>query len=199
MYTIEWAKKFDGFSRKQPMILQDFILFYEKHLADRYFTYTTTSKMIPKFTIKTKQNQIPHLMGLQYWNNLEVRQPSKQYQRLINGQWNIPHLRAADEGSFKKHGWRIEFLGYLYKLLYHHKCSVKLIHQTIHSVFLRRRVHMVFEKRSLKLVYFLELREIKNRIFVPTSLTNYRRGSNALRFRSEPLTINSVKVEKTSL
>lgn len=196
MYTIDWAKNFNGFSDESPMSLQDFILFYDEHIANRYFTYSTTSKKMPYFVIETRPNQIPHLMGLQYWNNIDVKQPGKQYDRLISGKWDIPFLQAADEGSFRDHGWRIEFLGHLYNLLYHHKCTVKLINQTTFSVFKRRRINMVFQKDDSKLVYFLELREKGENTFVPTSLTNYRKGSNALRFKSDPLHISDVLVER---
>src|SRR5699024_8666246 len=97
MYTIEWAKNFNGFSKEAPMNLQEFIMFYDEHIANRSFTYSTTSKKMPYFIIETRQNQIPHLMGLQYWNNIDVKQPGKQYERLLNGEWDIPFLKSADE------------------------------------------------------------------------------------------------------
>jgi hypothetical protein len=109
MYTIDWAKNFQGFSKEEPMDLKNFILFYDEHIAERYFTYSTTSKKIPHFVIETSQNQIPHLMGLQYWHNIDVRQANKQYDRLISGEWDLSFLQAADNGSFKEYRWRIEF------------------------------------------------------------------------------------------
>ncbi len=196
MYPIDWAKKFQGFSKDNPMNLKKFILFYDEHIANRYFTYTTTSKKVPYFVIETKQNQIPHLMGLQYWNNIDVKQADKQYDRLISGEWDIPFLEAADKGSFKEHRWRIEFLGYLYKLLYQHECRLKLINKTTHNVFNNRRIDMVFQREESKLVYFLELREKGKNVFVPTSLSNYRKNSNAWRFKSDPLYINDVLIER---
>ncbi|GAE93128.1 hypothetical protein JCM21714_2168 [Gracilibacillus boraciitolerans JCM 21714] len=102
MYTIQWATGFrGGFSKEEPMDLHKFTLFYDEHIAERYFTYSTTSKKIPYFVIETKRNQLPHLMGLQHWNNLDVKQPEKQYERLINGEWDIPFIAAADNGPTK--------------------------------------------------------------------------------------------------
>ncbi len=57
-------------------------------------------------------------------------------------------------------------------------------------------INMVFQKGDSKLVYFLELRENGENIFVPTSLTNYRKGSNALSFKSNPLHITDVLIER---
>lgn len=196
MYTIEWAKNFQGFPNEDPMDLHNFILFFDEHIAERYFTYTTDSKRMPNFVIEMKQNQIPHLMGLQHWNNIDVKQADKQYKKLISGEWDISFLKNADNGSFKEYGWRIEFLGHLYNFLYHHKCRIKLINKTTHSVFRNRRINMVFQKDGSKFVCFLELREKGENVFVPTSLTKYRIKSSALSFKSEPLTITDVLVEK---
>lgn len=195
MYTSEWAKNFKEFADNQAMDLQKFILFYEKYLTNKTFTYSTSSKKMPLFEIITKPNQLPHLMGLQYWNNIAIKQPEKQYKQLITGKWDIPFLKSADKGAFKEHGWRIEFLPHLYNLFYYYQCTVKLINPTTHSVFQRRGMHMVFQKENSKLVYFLELREIKENTFVPASISRYHKNSNALRFKSDPLQITNVSIK----
>jgi hypothetical protein len=75
---------------------------------------------------------------------------------------------------------------------------VKLINKTTHNVFNRRRIDMVFQKADSKFTYFLELREKEKNIFVPTSITSYRKNSASLRFKSEPLHIDGIQVEKKS-
>lgn len=199
MYTIDWAKKFQGFSNESPLNLKEFMLFYEEHIAERQFTYLTTSKKMPYFIIETKRNQIPHLMGLQYWNNIHVKQADKQYEKLISGEWDIPFLKQADNGSFREHGWRMDFSGYLYSLLYQYNCNVKLINSRPRNAFNQRGTDLVFQKDGSKYIYFLELRKIKENTFVPISLTNYRKNSNSLMFKSEPLNINNVEIKRIKL
>lgn len=196
MYTVEWAENFEGFSEKDPMDLKSFTLFYDEYISGRHFKYSTSSKKMPYFIIETKRNQMPHLMGLHKWNNIDVKQADKQYGKLISGEWDIAFLKNADNGSFKEHGWRMEFLGYLYSLLYQYQCKVKLINKAPNNVFNKRKIDMVFQKDGSKLIYFLELREKEENVFVPTSLTNYRKNSRALQFKSEPLNINNVQVER---
>ncbi|MFD1174513.1 PBECR4 domain-containing protein [Oceanobacillus picturae] len=201
MYSIDWAKNFQGFSKDYPMNLQKFTQFYDEHISDRYFTYETTSKKQPFFVIETRKNQLPHLMGLQHWNNINVTQPEKQYNNLINGQWDISFISKADNQAYKKHSGRIEFLPNLYNFLYHYQCSVRLVNREATPMFKRRKIDMILQKDGEKWVYILELRSKgpqEPTTYIPATLTEHRKKSNSLRFKSEPLEIKDVLVEKNT-
>lgn len=118
MYNTSWALNFNGFLNQQKMDLHQYVLFYDKYIANKNFIYTTTSPILPTFVVESKENQLPHLIGLQNWNNVHVKQASKQYELLKSGEWDIPYLQKADSGAYKEYRARIEFLPYLYKFLY---------------------------------------------------------------------------------
>lgn len=201
MYTVEWAKNFDGFKPKEELDIHKFTQFYDKHIANRFFTYETTSSKLPYFVVRMEKNQLPHLFGLQHWNNIEVKQPKKQYEKILSGEWSLEYLKKADPGSYKEFKLRIAAMPYLYNMLYYHKCQIKLLNKNIPSPFQKRRVDMLFQKEKDKYVYLLELREIQesNNLFVPISLTVHRKNSNNLRVKSEPIIINNVLVEKQTI
>lgn len=199
MYTINWALNFIGFSKSEQMDLHKFVLFYDEYIADRNFIYTTTSRLLPSFVVESKRNQLPHLIGLQHWNNLPLRQPSKQYEFLKSGEWDLSFLEKSDAGSFQEYKARIEFLPYLYNFLYNYKCSVKLVNHTMRNPFRNRKIDMIFQKEGDKLVYVLELREKKaegqHYVYVLTSMTVHNKKSSALRGKFVPLTVTDVYVE----
>lgn len=195
MYTVDWALNFNGFSTNEPMNLHSFALFYDKYIADKSFTYTTSSKLLPYFVVETKGNQLPHLMGLQKWNNIYIKQPDKQYEQLLRGEWDIPFLQKSDEGTYNEYRERIEFLPNLYRFLYKFDCRIKLVNKDMPSPFKRRGINMIFQKDEKKLVYVLELREKAPSIFVPTSVTVHRKNARSLVAKFSPLEITDVLVE----
>jgi hypothetical protein len=198
MYTIQWALNFSGFTNAQHMDLHQFVRFYEEHIANRMFHYTTDNKEFPSFTIDSRADQLPHLMGLQKWNNIHVKQSSKQYELLVSGEWDIPFLAKADNGTFKEFQSRIESMPYLYSMLYKCDCEIKSIHSTMDSPFKRRKINMIFQKQSSKLAHVLELREKsvigENRIFAPTSFTVYPKQSKALAGKHTKINIESINI-----
>lgn len=195
MYTIEWASDFTGFSKNEQMDLHKFVLFYHKYIANKNFIYKTKSPVLPSFVVESRQNQLPHLMGLQYWNNLSVKQPGKQFNLLLNGEWSLSFLQAADEGSYKEFITRIESLANLYNLLYRYDCHIKLIHKTLRSPFRNRKIDMIFQKEGEKLVCVLELREKGANVFVLTSMTIHNKNASALKGKFIKLDITEVTVE----
>ncbi len=200
MYTTEWASNFEGFTKDNPMDLHNFVLFFDEYIADRTFHYVTRDKQLPSFIVDFRADQLPHLMGLQKWNNLHVKQSSKQYELLYNGEWDIPFLAKADKGAYKEYRGRIESMPYLYSMLYNGDCEIKQIHPVMNSPFKRRNINMIFQKPSAKLAHILELRE-KNvsgddRVFVPTSFSIYNRKSNALVGKHNKINIESINIKK---
>lgn len=195
MYTVEWALEFEGFSKEESMDLHKFVLFYDEHIAEKNFIYTTTSAAIPSFMIEARKNQLPHLIGLQHWKNLPVKQPGKQYEFLFNGEWGIPFLEKADAGAYEEYRARIEFLPNMYKFLYKCECQVKLVHPTMPSPFKNRRIDMIFQKAGGKLVYVLELREKRDtKVFVLASITVHNKNAQALKSKFLPVNVISVEV-----
>lgn len=200
MYTTQWALNFTGFTKANPMDLHQFVLFFQEHIANRQYYYTTNNKQLPSFIIDSRTDQLPHLLGLQHWNNIHVKQPSKQYELLFNGEWDIPFLSKSDNGAFKKHKSRIESMPYLYSMLHQGQCEIKTIHPVMDSPFKNRRIDMIFQKPSSKLAHVLELREKsiegEHKIYVPTSFTVYPKQSNALRGKHTKLNVNSINIKQ---
>jgi hypothetical protein len=199
MYTTQWASKFDGFTNAQPMDLHMFVLFFEKYIANRMFHYVTKDSEIPSFIVDSRADQLPHLMGLQHWNNIHVKQPSKQYELLKSGEWDLPFLAKADNGAFKEFQSRIESMPYLYSMLYECNCEIKRIHPVMNSPFKNRRIDMIFQKPSSKLAHILELREKnttgESRVFAPTSFSVYPKKSKALNGKHTKLSIESIVID----
>lgn len=201
MYTIEWAKNFSGFAKDEQLDMQQFVAFYEEYITNRMYFYETDNKMIPSFIIDSRPDQLPHLLGLQHWNNLSVKRASKQYEFLSSGEWDMSFLAKADMGSFKEHKSRIESMPYLYTMLHECKCEIKQIHTAMNSPFKNRKINMIFQENSSKLAHILELREKKvsddeRRIFIPTSFSVYPKKSNALAGKHLKLNIKSVSCSK---
>lgn len=195
MYTIAWVNSFVEFTKENPIDLQKFALFYEKYMANRHFEYLTENSNIPVFTIESMGNQLPHLMGLQHWNNLPTKQASIQYDYMKNGEWNLSFLQKADEGAWQTYRERIEFTPHLYNLLYSFDCTVKLIHPVMPSPFKNRRIDMVFQKERGKFVFVLELRETEIAgIYRPVSLTTHRKNDRSLHGKHLRIKITSVNV-----
>lgn len=176
MYDIAWAQSFNGYNDEDQLDIQQYADFFCKNIAERDFTYHTSDPRIPSFTVRLKKNQLPHLMGLQHWLNISVRQPEKQLQNLLTGEWDLEYLMAADDHSWKEYRERIEFLPYIYRLLFDAECQVRLVHKGVRTGFTRRNVDMFFRKDGDNLIYCLELRKISkdHHIYVPTSITTHR-------------------------
>ncbi|KDE25553.1 hypothetical protein BA81_19154 [Bacillus safensis FO-36b] len=197
MYTETWASTFDGF-KDESMNLHEFVLFFDKYIANKKFQYTTEDIILSSFTIDFNANQLPHLMGLQYWNNIHVKQPSKQYDLLKCGAWDIEFLKKADNGTFKEYRSRIESMPYLYSMLYDYNCEVRAIHSSMDSPFKRRKIDLIFQKNGSKLAFVLELRKkksIEHIEYVPTSFSVYSRTSKALVGKHKKIIIKSIKID----
>lgn len=198
MYTIEWCDRFTGFKKIEELNLHHFALFFEEHLANRLFIYATNHPLHSSFSIEVRGNQLPHLMGLQRWNHLEVKQPDKQYSKLLSGEWDLLTLSKVDQHAFNEQKERIGFLPYLYQLLHKGQCEIKMIQPRSNHGFDRRRVNMIFRKDGSKLVYLLELREKPNEptVYIPVSITVHRPRAHALQARFIPLNVSTITVRK---
>lgn len=196
MYTAQWAKDFEGFNKEDPIDLRLFMLFFEEHIASKHFKYTTNHKRIPTFTIVAEGSQLPHLMGLQYWNNLPTKTATTQYQKMRSGEWNLDFLKSADERAWDENRERLEFTPYLYTLLHDCECTVKLINKNVPgSSFVGRRIDMIFQKEKGKLIFAVELREMaKENFFRPISITTHRKESRAMKENHTLIKVTSINV-----
>jgi hypothetical protein len=198
LYTTEWALSFDGFTKDEPMDLHKSVLFYKEHIADRAFHFVTRNKEMPSFIVDSRLDQLPHLLGLAHWNNLHIRQSSKQLELLLSGEWDMEYLANADQGSFKEYRDRIESLPYLYGMLYKGICDIKPVHPVMPSPFKNRKINMIFQREGSKLAHVLELREKKeagdNRIFAPTSLTVYRKNARELQIKTNKIIVDTIEI-----
>lgn len=199
MYTVDWAENFIGFSKGEQIDLHKFVQFYDECIAYRDFTYATSSPLIPYFVVESKPSQLPHLMALQHWNNLPVKQATKQYEFLKSGEWDLEYLAKADQGAFQEHQARINFLPYLYNYLYNYKCDIKIINKNTPSSFKNRNIDMIFQHAGVKLAYILELRKKKDDgPYVLTSLTVHNKKAQALKIKTTPVKITDLLIEKNT-
>lgn len=196
MYTEEWAGNFDGFTKENPMDLRLFMQFFEEHVASKKFEYTTNHKKIPSFIIEAGGSQLPHLMGLQHWNNLSTRNATAQFEKMLSGEWDLEFLKSSDEGAWDENRERLEFTPYLYNLFHECECIVKLVNPNVPgSVFVRRQVDLIFQKPKGKLIFAVELRETeKENIFRPTSITTHRKESSAMKENHYLIKVTGVNV-----
>lgn len=152
---------------------------------------------IKKINIEFRGENLPHLIGLQHWNNLPTNQASKQYRMLLDGTIDFDSLRTSDIRAFKKYKDRFKMLPFFYRFLYDYDCEIKLVERSSNADFKRRKVDMIFKREDSPDVYLLELRckgEDKF-TFVPSSITVHKFNSLTLRAKYLPLYIQEVIVD----
>lgn len=198
MYTVDWAKNFTGFTKEEPMNLRDFAHFYAANIAGKRYIYETNHKSIPSFTIVSEESQLPHLMGLQHWQNLSTKQATNQFQHMFDDDWDLDMLKSADAGAWQEHRERLEFTPHLYNLLHTCNCTVKLVNQQARdSTFVRRNIHLFFQKNEGKLGFAVELREIPGEdIYRPVSIKVIRPGDRVLREPHGVIKITSITIDE---
>lgn len=197
MYTIETFKSPIKFKNIEDFDLHKFSLFFEEKIANRKYTYINSKGKVKSVIIEFRGENLPHLIGLQYWKNLSTNQPSKQYQLLLDGTLNIAQLKKSDSHSFKKYKIRMNLLPYFYSFFYGYDCEIKLVERTSNIDFNRRKVDMIFKRDDSPEVYLLELRlkGTNKTTYVPSSITVHNMNSLKLKAKYLPLHIQNVKIE----
>lgn len=197
MYDIRWAELFEGFKDDEDLDIHKFACFFSDHIAGTGYIYGTEDKELPNFEIHIRNAQLPHLMGLQHWNNLPVTQAEKQMQKMLSGEWDLNFLKRTDERAWRKFRLRVSFLPFLYKMLNSadskEECRVRLVHPVQKSGFLRRNIQMIIQKDYANEVYVLELRRSSGQIYIPASLTAHRpQQTKDLKLKHKDLRITSI-------
>lgn len=196
MYDIKWAETFTEMNKNEDLNLQEFAMFYSKHIAKRRYKFHTINPKFPLFTVETYENHLPHLLGLQKWRNLNTNNPSRQFQLMFEGKLNLDYLKSADNHAWKESFDRIRFIPYLYNMLYKGECSIKLVHPHIPSPFQMRNMHLLFQKEGSKFIHVVELRKIQSGVHVPASITTHKVGSPVLNGKHALLKIGKIEVSR---
>lgn len=175
MYTIDWASHFSGFRDDESLELSELVIFLNQYVANRLYFYETSNINFPSFIIDFNSNQIMHLLGIQYINNLSVTQTSKQLDKFINREWTTEYISNADNKGFKKIKERIENFPYIFNMLNEYSCEIKLLSTTGKGGAKSRKINMIFQQINTNKICQLELRETGEneigKIYSPTSFT----------------------------
>lgn len=200
MGDLTWLQVYNDLLESYTYSLKELVEFYDEKVSERVYEYTTENEEHKQFMIEVYNSHLPHLMGLQHFDNLPTTQPSKQYEELLNGNWSFDYLMKADAGAFKEYKLRIHGIKYLYAMLRYSICEVKLIHQAIETPFKRRNIQLIFTTDYQKFKYILELREMKCAsnitTYVPVTLTVYPKKSDILKIKTLPLKIREINYRK---
>lgn len=193
-----WIDHFEQLLDNDQYTLQELFIFIQSCVANRIYYYSTNKASMPMMAIDFKDTQIPHLMGLQHFSNLPVKQTERQMEEILSGRWDFDTLQKADKVSFKKHSGRIHATKYLLSTIRYLKCEIKLVSPSQDSPLNRRRTDMIFKFDKSKTFFVLELRRITDTNFnkvavptyTPTSLTEHKPNSSVLKAKSLPLKLN---------
>lgn len=198
MYTIEFFDTFTGLKKIDDLDLHEFVLFFEKEIANRKYSYSTTHRKVKKINIEIFGSQLPHLLGIHKSDNLPTKRPETLYKMLLDGEITIDYLKSSDSHNLDLYKDRILLLPFFYQLFHQYRCGIKLVGQTNGDMYHRRKINMVFEKDHSSSVYLLELREKQKGSFtyVPTSITVYRKGDSRLKTKCLPLQIVELSITK---
>lgn len=196
MYTVDFFRNFAQFNDIEEMDLHQFILFFDREIANRKYTYINSRGKIKSIKIEFRSDNFPHLIGLQHWYNLPIKQAAKQYEFLLSGEWDFDFLKKADEGSFKKYKKRFELLPFFYQMFYESNCEIKLTERETNAGFKRRGVDMVFKRDDSGTSYLLELRQIGKFTYRPVSISDHIPNSSSMHAKYLPLSITEVQIEK---
>lgn len=183
VYDLQWINNFSGFSKENPMNLKGFSKFFDEYVANRNYIYQTDNKQFPEITVRVELSQLPHLMGLQHFDNLPYRQAEKLMQSMLNEEITTDFLKRADKATWDTHRDRIEGTPLIYKMLNSYQ-SVKLVCKRMiagrTSSYARRNMDLIFIDELGKYEYVLELREIEKdtNIYALTSLTFDKKNKN---------------------
>lgn len=176
MYDLQWINNFSGFTGENSMNLKCFSKFFDEYVANRNYVYQTDNKQFPKITVRVELSQLPHLMGLQYFDNLPYKQAEKLIQGMFNEDITIDSLKKADKANWDRWRDRIEGTALIYKMLNSYQC-VKLVCKRIiagrKSSYYKRSVDLIFIDLLGKYEYVLELREVEKdtNVYALVSLT----------------------------
>jgi len=203
VYDLQWINNFSGFSKENPMNLKGFSKFFDEYVANRNYIYQTDNKQFPEITVRVELSQLPHLMGLQYFDNLPYRQAEKLMQSMLNEEITSDFLKRADKATWDTHRDRIEGTPLIYKMLNSYQ-SVKLVCKRPIagriSSYARRNMDLIFIDELGKYEYVLELREIEKdtNIYALTSLTfdKKNKNNNLTKFPHTSLNIKNLLINR---
>ncbi|TCI50326.1 hypothetical protein EVJ24_14895 [Exiguobacterium sp. SH1S21] len=198
MYTVDFFRNFTQFQDIEEMDLHQFILFFDREIVNRRYTYINSQGKIKSIKIEFRRDNFPHLIGLQYWNNLPTKQATKQYDFLLSGKWDFEYLKKADKKSFEEFKKRFELLPFFYQMFYEWKCEIKLTQKESNRGFKSRGVDMVFRKDNSDTSYLLELRQTGPDKFTykPVSISDHILNSSSMQAKYLPLRITDVLIEE---
>lgn len=196
MYTVDFFRNFTQFQDIEEMDLHQFILFFDREIANRRYTYITSHRKIKSIKIEFRRDNFPHLVGLQYWNNLPTTQATKQYEFLLSGEWDFESLKKADKKSFEEFKKRFELLPFFYQMFYEWRCEIKLTEKESNAGFKRRGVEMIFRRDNSETSYLLELRQTGKFTYKPTSISVHSLNSPTMHAKYLPLSIIEVQIEE---
>jgi len=197
LYTIDSFKTPTHFFKSESLDLHRFALFFEEKIAYRRYTYVNSKGKVKKINKELRGENLPHLIGLQYWSNLPSKQASKQYKMLLDGTIDFEFLKASDITAFKNHKDRFKMLPFFYRSFYNYECEIKLVERNSNVGFERRKVDMIFRQNDSPDVYLLELRckGVDKFTFVPSSITVHKFNSATLKAKYLPLYIQEMRVD----
>jgi hypothetical protein len=194
MYTVDWALEFNGFSKDEEIDLQLFSNFFEEYIANRKYIYLDVNE-VALLKIVVEGTQLPHVLGLQKWNNLPSTNATLQYEGMRNGEINLDLLKK-DNGAWQEFRKRIEFIPYSYKMLtVVGNSEIRVVPSEKSNTFRKRGIDIIFKIPSSKFIYVLEMRGVED-YYVLTSSSIYNRNSSVFKAKYNFVPISKISVIK---
>jgi len=194
MYTEDWALSFNGFPRNEEIDLQMFSVFFEEYIANRKYIYLDING-VARLKIVVEGTQLPHVLGLQYWNNLPSKSATSQYEEMKNGEIDLDLLKK-DEGAWQELRKRIEFIPYSYKMLtVVGNSDIRVVPALKTNAFRKRRMDIIFKIPTSKFIYVLEMRKVED-YYVLTSSSIYNRNSPIFKEKYNLIPVSEISIIK---
>jgi hypothetical protein len=174
--------------------LQLFSNFFEEYIANRKYIYLDVNE-VALLKIVVEGTQLPHVLGLQKWNNLPSTNATLQYEGMRNGEINLDLLKK-DNGAWQEFRKRIEFIPYSYKMLtVVGNSEIRVVPSEKSNTFRKRGIDIIFKIPSSKFIYVLEMRGVED-YYVLTSSSIYNRNSSVFKAKYNFVPISKISVIK---
>lgn len=192
MYTKEWALGFNGFPKNEEIDLKAFSNFFEECIANRKYIYLDKEDNA-LIKVVVEGSQLPHVLGLQYWNNLPSKNPIVQYKELLLGTIDLELLKR-DARLWQDMRRRIEFIPFVYKMLtVVGNSDIRIVPAEKTNTFRKRGMEIIFKIPTSKYVYVLEMRKVDDH-YVLASSSVYNSNSPVFKAKFDIVPIKDITI-----
>lgn len=122
--TVEDLLRITEIPKKENINLTTIAEFYEKYICNRIFHYHLRYDKQRDVKIRFKTSDLPHLLGIQYFNFGSSYTGTKGFPALKSGDITLDLLKKSNEGEYFRILYRILYFPFVAQLMYNAKALV---------------------------------------------------------------------------